>query len=344
VLVGLLALPIGEGWAAAQIVAWGVFAAGFLQLGLVWAGLVRSRIKLTLPRPRLTSGVKRVIALGAPGALAAGVTQINIVISQMIASTVPGAVSWLSYADRLYQLPLGMIGVAMGVALLPTLSRRLRAEDLDGARASLNRAIEIALFFTLPSAVALGVAAPFWIEGVFERGAFDAADTAATWPLLVAFAAGLPAFIAVKVLSPAFFGREDTKTPMRYAMIAVAVNIVAGLALFVPFGVVGLAAGTSIAAWINTALLARTLRRDGLLAPDAALRRSAPRLLAASAVMGVALVLFAPQVAPLLAGGVGSDLLGLGLLAGAGFAVYAAATVGSGAVRPSDLGRALRRA
>jgi len=343
VLVGLLVSPIGQAWEAATWLGAGVAIAGALQLGVVYAGLRRRRVTLRLAAPRLTPGVKRVIALGVPGAIAAGVTQLNIVISQMIASFQVGAVSWLSYADRLYQFPLGMIGIAMGVALLPTLSRRLRASDEPGARESLNRAVEISAFFTLPAAAALGAGAVFWVTALFQHGRFDAAASAVTGQVLTAYAAGLPAFVAVKVLAPGFFAREDTKTPMRYAAVAVAVNIALGAGLFYAFGAVGLAIGTSAAGWVNAGLLARTLARDGLLAPDARLKARLPRILAAAALTGGLVWAGVRYAAPMLGRTVALDL-GLCLaVAGACGAAYLILAFVLGAIRVSDAAMMFRR-
>ncbi len=344
VLVGLLLGPIGTEWIAARWLALGVFVGGVLQCVVVFAGVRRSGIKIRLRRPRLTPGVKRVLTLGLPGAVSAGVTQINIVVSQMIASLQVGAVSWLSYADRLYQLPLGVIGIAMGVALLPTLSRRLQADDLAGARDSLNRAIEISAFFTLPAAVALGAASHFWIQGMFEHGRFTAADTAQTGAVLAAFAVGLPGFIGVKVFAPGYFARENTASPMRFAAVGVGVNVALGVALFSWIGVVGLAIATSVAGYVNSGLLMRGLLKDGLLKPDARLRRRAPRIAFAAALMGVAVWFAAGAVRPQLSGALVPDILSCLGVGAAGLLLYVALCAAVGGVRFGELKTAFRRA
>ena len=162
--------------------------------------------------------------------LAGGVTQINIVVGTIIASLQPGAVSWLYYADRLYQLPLGIVGIAIGVVLLPDLAARAsRRADNDVVDHTQNRSIEFAAALTLPAAVALLVIPAPIIAVLFQRGAFTAADTAATAPALAAYAVGLPAFVAIKVLQPGFFAREDTRTPMWYGVVSMVVNVVARL-------------------------------------------------------------------------------------------------------------------
>ncbi len=321
----------------------GVAVSGALQAGVVYWGCRRAGVRLTLRPPKLTPGVKRLIALGVPGAISASVVQVNLVISQMIASLQEGAMSMLYYADRLYQLPLGLVGIAMGVVLLPELSKRLRAGDEDGAHEAMNRAIEIAALFTLPSAVALGVGAHVWIELLFERGAFTATNTALTSQALVGFAVGLPAFVAVKVFAPGFFARENTKTPMRYAIVSAVANVAIGGGLFWLMGFVGLAWGTAAAAWLNTGLLANALRREGLLKLDARTVSRLPRLALASVVMGVAIGVAGPVVAARLDGGYFEDLLGVAVLAALGAVIYLAACLVLGGARPSDFRTALAR-
>ena len=179
----------------------------------------------------MTPGVKRVIVLSGPGIVSGGIMQVNLLIATMIATTFDRAVPYLYYADRLYQLPLGVIGVAIGVVLLPDLSRKLRAGNIQGALTSQNRAMELSLFLTLPATVALMVIPGPLINALFEHGAFTHSDTLAVAPTVAAFAAGLPAFSMTKVFQPGYFAREDTQTPMRIAMLSVLVNIIGSLVL-----------------------------------------------------------------------------------------------------------------
>ena len=252
--------------------------------------------------PRLTARLKRLAALALPGVLAGGITQINIVIGTMIASLAPGAVSFLYYADRIYQLPLGIVGIAIGIVLLPDLSRHLRAGRHDLVDFTQNRALEFAMALTLPASVALIVMAHPIIALLFQRGSFDAADTAATSGALVAFAAGLPAFVLVKVFSPGFFAREDTRTPMWFAGITVAVNVAVSLALFPWLAHVGIAIATSLSGWVNMVLLAVALHRRGHFRIDALLVRRVPLLALASVLMGVCLYVALGLLAGPLAG------------------------------------------
>ena len=268
------------------IFAWGIFVAGLAQLVLLTIASRRAGIPL-LPRwPRLTPEVKRVISLSVPGIISGGVMQINLVVATMIATTFDGAVAYLYYADRLYQLPLGVIGVAIGVVLLPDLSRKLRAGDEAAALGSQNRALELSMFLTLPSAIALmAIPAPI-IHTVFEHGAFTRTDTFAVAATVLAFASGLPAFSLSKIFQPGFYAREDTATPMRFAIISVVVNVTASLILSRFLGHVGIALATSLAAWVNAGLLAYTLSRRGMFRLDEKSRMRLPRILASALMMG----------------------------------------------------------
>ncbi len=283
-----------------ETLAWAVCAAGFAQLVMLWWAAVRAGMSLQIRAPRLTKSVRKLIRLGIPGVVAGGVTQINLLIGTIIASMQAGAVSYLYYADRIYQLPLGVVGVAIGIVLLPDLSRRLRAGEMGQASYGQNRACEFSLLLTVPAAIAL-VAIPVPIISVlFEHGAFRPQDTMPTVWALIAFATGLPAFVLIKVFSPGFFAREDTKTPMIFATISVAVNIAGSLLLYVPLGHIGIAIATSVAGWVNAVLLMVALIRRGFFAADDGLIRRMPRMIAASLIMGVALWAGAMLLAPWL--------------------------------------------
>ena len=220
---------------AGIIQAWGVFAAGLLQLWLLVDGARRNGLSLRLRWPRMSDDMRRLIRLGIPGVVAGGVTQINIVIGTIIASLQPGAVSHLYYADRVYELPLAIVGIAIGVVLLPDVSRHLRAGNHAAVMDSQNRSLEFAMLLTVPAAVALAVVPVEIVKGLFERGAFTAADTPATAYALAIFALGLPSFVLIKVFSPAYFAREDTATPMRYAALSLTANTLGSIALFFLF-------------------------------------------------------------------------------------------------------------
>ena len=262
---------------AGIIQAWGVFAAGLLQLWLLVDGARRNGLSLRLRWPRMSDDMRRLIRLGIPGVIAGGVTQINIVIGTVIASLQPGAVSHLYYADRVYELPLAIVGIAIGVVLLPDVSRHLRAGNHAAVMDSQNRSLEFAMLLTVPAAVALAVVPVEIVKGLFERGAFTPADTPATAYALAIFALGLPSFVLIKVFSPAYFAREDTATPMRYAVVSLTANTLGSIALFFLFRRLGLmphlgiAVATTLGGWLNAGLLYATLVRRGDFVADARL-------------------------------------------------------------------------
>lgn len=311
VLIAAISLAIWLGYSerfgAGIILSVGVAIAGVAQLAMLWIAVRRAGLNLRLRWPRYTPGVKRLVELGIPGVIAGGITQINIVVGTVIASLQAGAVSYLYYADRLYQLPLGIVGVAIGVVLLPDLSRKLRAGQHEAAMDSQNRSLEFALLLTLPAAVALMVAAEPIVRVLFERGAFSAADTEATSLALAAFALGLPAFVMIKVFQPAFFAREDTKTPMRFAAANMVVNVAGSLGLFYLFQSlgrpphVGIALATSIAGWVNALMLWIALMRSGEFAFDPRLLRNLPLIALSSFAMGAAIWFALPALAPYMA-------------------------------------------
>jgi putative peptidoglycan lipid II flippase len=311
--------------------------AGLAQLALVWWAAARAGFRLTLRRPRMTPELRRLAIIAAPAALAGGVVQINLLIGRQVASFFDGAIAWLNYADRLYQLPLGVVGIAIGVVLLPDLSRRLRAGDESGGRHAFSRASEMALTLTVPAAVAL-VAIPLpLISVLFQRGAFDAGDASATAAALAVYGVGLPGFVLQKVLQPLFYAREDTVRPFRYALVSLVLNAVIAIGLALAIGYLAAAIGTTVAGWAMVWLLWRGSRDMGDAAvPDAQLRRRLPRILAASLVMGVCLVAAAWALADALADP-GWRYAALAALVGAGLAVYAVAGLVLGAFSPRDL-------
>jgi putative peptidoglycan lipid II flippase len=337
VLITVLAVIVLMGFDGSRLagilMAWGVALAGLVQFVMGGLAARRAGFALGFRRPRLTGGVRALVRLGVPGVVAGGITQINIMIGTIIASMQASAVSWLYYADRVYQLPLGVIGIAVGIVLLPDLSRRLRAGDQAGADGSQNRALEFSMLLTMPATAAFMVLPHSIVQTLFERGAFAATDTAAAAIALAAFAAGLPAFVLIKVFSPGFFAREDTRTPMVFAGLAVAVNVAVSLALFFSIGHVGIAIATSLAGWTNALMLAVTLLRRGHFVFDARLKRRLPRIVLSSAIMALVLWLLAGQMDGLFRSGIPLAVRAtlLGGLVVAGMAVFWAAAELTGA-------------
>ncbi|MBP2300488.1 murein biosynthesis integral membrane protein MurJ [Azospirillum picis] len=339
----VLATPLMP--SAGHALSWGVLASGVAQyVYLAWDAR-RAGMALRPVRPRLSADVKRFLAVLGPAALGSGLTQISLFADTLIASALPtGAVSYLYYADRLNQLPLGVIGIAVGTVLLPEMSRRIKGGDEAGAVDSQNRAIELSLVLTLPAAVAFLVAGTPILSVLFQRGAFGPSDAAASALTLQAYALGLPAFVVIRSLVNGFYARHDTATPVRVALAAVGINVALKLALMGPLAQVGLAVATSVGAWVNAGLLAWLLHRRGLFRADARLTRNLPRMALAAAAMAAALWLAGERLSPWLgAAGIVERLGGLVVLAAVGLGVYAAAAALLGLVRRSDLARLRRR-
>jgi len=342
--VGALLLGHRVGWDVGATLAWTVPVAGIAQMALVWVAAHRAGFTLTLRRPRLSPELKRLAIIAAPAALAGGVVQVNLLVGRQVASFFDGAIAWLNYADRLYQLPLGVVGIAVGVVLLPDLSRRLRAGDTDGGRDAFNRAMEFSLALTIPAAVALVVIPGPLIAVLFERGAFDPADTAATALAVAVYGVGLPAFVMQKALQPLFFAREDTRSPFHYALGSLVVNAVIAIGLAPVIGYIAAALGTTLAGWAMVLLLWRGSRGMGDAAHiDARFHDRLWRIVAASLVMGA--VLWAGQwlLQNWLATS-GLKVIALALLVFGGMAVYGFAGHVLRAFRLSDFQRAMRRA
>ena len=286
VIAALLAATVTGGAAVVYLV-WSVPFAGVAQLALVWHAARRAGLCLRIGRPRWTPELRRLVSVAVPAALAGGVMQINLVVGQQVASGFDKAVGWLYGADRLYQLPLGVVGIAIGIVLLPDLSRKLKAKDTTGARAAYSRAAEISLALTLPAAVALCVIPLPLVSVLFERGATTAADTTAMAQAVAIYGLGLPAFILQKLLQPLFFAREDTRTPFRYAVISMVINAALAIGLIPVFGWLAPAVATSVAGWAMVGLLALGARRFGQEARfDARFKTRLWRIVAASAAMG----------------------------------------------------------
>lgn len=336
---------------AGYIQAWGVFIAGILQLVLLMWGLKRAGMTLRLGRPRWSDDMKKLVSLGIPGVIAGGITQVNIAIGTMIASMQDGAVSHLYYADRLYELPLAIVGIAIGVVLLPDVSRHLRAGNHDAVMDSQNRSLEFAMLLTLPAAVALFVIPHEVVRVLFERGAFTAEDTPYTAEALRIFALGLPSFVLIKVFSPAFFARQDTKTPMRYAGWSLTANTIGSVALFFLFRWLGwmphlgIAVATTLGGWMNALLLYRGLQTHGHFAGDERLLRALPRILVSALIMGVVLYATARLLDPWLlhASGLAVRFSALAVLIGAGLLAYFAAAHLTGAATLGQLKSIFRR-
>lgn len=272
-----------------EVLGWSVTLSGILQLGLlVWA-VKREGFTLRFVRPRLTPAVRRLLWLALPAAITGGITQINLLVGQIIASAEAGAIAIINYADRLNQLPLGVIGIAIGVVLLPELSRALQAGDLKDAQHLQNRSLEFGMAITVPAAVGLALLPAPIIALVFERGAFTRETTLVTASVLAAFSIGLPAFVLTKIFTPVFYARQDMRTPLWASAASVVINIVGSLVLFPRLGVMGLAVATSLAGWISALYLGQQLFSRDLFRPAVATLRRIGLIFIGAALMGALL-------------------------------------------------------
>ena len=315
--------------APAYWLACAVSLAGLLQLGLVAWQAWRFGVLPRLVRPRLSPSVRRLLSLMAPGLLGAGIVQINLVVATQIASTLgAGAVAYLYYADRLSQLPLGVVGVGLSMALLPALSRQLQAGDQQGGAKSYQQTLELGLLFSLPSAIGLILLADPIVLTIFQHGAFSLADAAITADCVAMMAIGIPGMILSRVVVQGFFACEDTRTPAMLAGFTVVVNIIAAFALSQTMGVAGVALAPALAAWVNLVVLFVLAKKRLSLMPDPAFWGRSVRILLASMVMGGAIYLCLLTMVPVESWG-GFSLfeksLCLAGLVGMGLLIYAVA-------------------
>ncbi|MEL7097209.1 MAG: murein biosynthesis integral membrane protein MurJ [Pseudomonadota bacterium] len=322
---------------------WSIPVAGVAQLALTSIAAARAGFRLVPKLPRPSPEMGQLLRTAVPAALATGVMQINLVVGQLVASRFDNAVSWLFAADRLYQLPLGVVGIAVGIVLLPDLARRLAADDTEGAQGALSRAAEVSMALTLPSAVAL-VVIPFPIVDVlFGRGETGADDVASIAAAVAIYGLGLPAFVLQKVVQPLYFARGDTRRPFYYAVGAMVVNAAVAIGLAPTIGWLAPAIATTLAGWAMLALLWWGTRGMGQAARfDAQLRRRLPRLVLASALMGG--VLYGGMI--VLGPALGYALVRYGaLVALIAWGVVSFALIGqwTGALSLPELKRAFRR-
>ncbi len=342
-ITALLLVHYGVIEAAGHALAWAVAIAGMAQF--LWLVLACRRMDILprMPWPKLTPGVRRLFVLMLPAVIGASVVHINLLIDVFLATLLPeGSLSFLFLADRINQFPLGVVGVSVGVALLPLMTRQLRADDAAAATHNQNRAIEFALFLTVPAAAAfLALGEPI-IRVVFERGAFLPEHTPQTALALAAFAVGLPAAVLIKAFQPGFYAREDTVTPFKIGVTAVFLNILLAVTLMQFILHVGIALATSIAYWFNAVLLGYVLHRRGQLLLDDRLKKRVPLIVFSAAIMAVAVWWLALILAAPLGGPLWQKVVALAAIVVAGGAVYGGLALITGAMKLSDLS-ALRR-
>ena len=339
-LCGLVCLVQFVEWRGVAL-AWCVAVAGFLQLGVLWWVCLRAGLPVALKKPVFDPGFKRLLVLMGPGVVAAGIQQINLLVGGIVASFQEGAISFIYYADRIYQLPLGMIGIAFGMVLLPEITRLLNSDREGEARATMASGLELAMIVTVPAAIALMVIPQEIISVIFERGTFTASDSLQTGRALGAFAVGLPGYVLIKVLQPGYFARENTKSPMWMAVITVLVNIVFSLLLFPFFGHVGIAIATSISAWVNVVLLWVGLK--GFVTLEKENWRRLVAMVVASLVMALSLLVTKALMACWLDAGPWARAIATGILVGIGATIYGIGVLLLQVTSLSELRAAFRR-
>ncbi len=323
--------------------AYAVPVAGIAQMMLVWIAAKRAGFALMPGWPKVTPELKRLAIIAAPAALAGGVVQINLLVGRQVASFFDGAVAWLNYADRLYQLPLGVVGIAIGVVLLPDLSRRLRSGDETGGKDAFNRACELSLALTIPAAVALMVIPLPLVSVLYERGAFGAGDTVNTALAVAIYGLGLPAFVMQKALQPLFFAREDTKRPFYYALVALVLNAALAIGLSPIIGFIAAAIGTTLTGWATVFLLWNGSRNMGNAAAfDTRFKQRLGRIIIAAIGMGVILWSAGVAMTPFF-GMATIRYAALALLVGIGIGSYFGIGQLIGAFKLREFKQALRR-
>ena len=306
---------------------------GLVQLVWMWFWIRRANVRMRIHRPRLTPEVREFGIIILPAVFGAGVYQINQLVQLFFVTRLEqGALSYLNYADRLNQLPLGIIGVALGTAILPTLSRFIGGDDKEGADRIQSDAIDLSMLLTLPAAAALAVCADAFVRAFFVGGEFDLADAEVTSSVLAALVLGLPAYVLIKVLTPGFFARKDTRTPVWAALAALIMFVVFNLLFVDRFGIVGLAGATAVGAWLNCLVLYVVLVRRGHYRIDPRLGARLLRQLIATGAMVAVLVPLKSALEDSFSAGVFERVAAIGALVLAGAVVYFGLAFAIGAV------------
>ncbi|MDB5490633.1 MAG: putative peptidoglycan lipid flippase MurJ [Micavibrio sp.] len=325
--------------------AWAVTGSGFVQIAWLLWHLKRHKIRLPIVRPSLTPEVRRLFRTMGPGVLAAGIVHVNLFADITIASLFgTGIISGLYYADRLFQLPLGVVGIAVGTALLPMLTKAFTTGKAEEARDLFNRSLEYCLFLTVPAALAMAVLNEELVATLFQHGAFTPEDGRVTVKALACLSMGLPAYVGIKVFLSAYWARHDTVTPAKISAMMALANIAVALGLTFIIGPVGIALATAISGWVQCFILWRGLRDDPAIGFDVRLKYVVPRIFACSAIMSVVLWVMTYFMAGLFDGHAVKQVFALGVLVVAGAAVYFAAAQATGTMRLGDILVYLKRA
>lgn len=336
--------PHGDDRIVAEALAVAVSIAGVAQLGYMWWAVRRAGLKLQLRLPKLTPEVRRLGVLILPATFGAGIYQVSQFVDTFFATSLPqGSLTLLKLADRLNQLPLGIVGIALGTAILPMLSRHIHSGDAAEAQRLQTNAFEIATLLTLPAAAALAICAPAFVTAFFVGGKFTQADGLIMAQIVVALICGLPAYVIVKILNPGFFAREDTKTPVWTALASLTVNIAINLYVVEHYGIVGLAGATAVSASLNCLLLYTVLHRRGWFHFTAKLAGKIARQLVAVAAMAALLLVMMPLLTPYYGGSIFERIGSLAALVLAGGTAFFAVAFLVGALDKDLLAMLTRR-
>ncbi len=337
--------PSGDDTQVVNVLAIAVSISGFVQFVYLWWAVKRAGLKLRFKFPKITPEVKRLGIVILPATFGAGIYQISQFVDTFFATSLPqGSLTLLKMADRLNQMPLGIVGIALGTAILPMLSRFIQSGDQKEAQRLQSNAFEMATLLTLPAAAALAICAPAFTTAFFVAGKFTAADGALMSNIVVALVAGLPAYVVVKILNPGFFARSDTRTPVYCALVSLLFNVALNVyaVMIAGLGIVGLAAATACSATLNCVLLYAILHKRGWFRFTRDLGKRIAKQLLAVGVMSALLYWLMSWLEPYYSGGVIHKIWSLALIVGAGGAVYAIAGWFSGAIDKEQLA-ALKR-
>lgn len=329
---------------AAYFVGSAAATAGLLQMAWLYYWVRKAGFRFALHSPRLTPEVRELGVLILPAIFGAGIYQISRFIDLFFLGRLPeGSFVYLAMADRLNQLPLGIIGIALGTAILPALSRFIARDDQGGAQRVQSNAIEIGMLLTVPAAIGLFFAADPLATAIYLGGKFDADDVAMTATTVAMLVTGLPAYVMVKVLTPGFFARRDTRTPVWTAAASLAINIALNLALIPRMGVAGLALASALSAWSNCVMLYVILHRRGHFHLERDLLWRIARIAISAAAMGAVILALSPMLRSQFGGNIGERVLSVGLLVGAGGFVYFALAWLTGAIDRSKIAMLVRK-
>ena len=350
VLVGLLSFIMMSDIPQFTIGAWlamAVVGAGLLQFAITVVAWLASGRRFTRARVRARDEGGAFFARALPGLIASGVPQLKLIAATALVSASPAAVAWLYYANRLYELPLGVASIAIAAVIVPRIAASVSARDRAAYAGAQSRAYEIALGVALPATTGFALLAPQIAGGLFEHGLFGARDTDAVATLVLAMCSGLPGHVLEKVFGAVSFAHEDTKTPMLAALTGLAVAVAGGVVLYPTFDYVGVAAAIALSGWVGAGLLGAVLYGRGWLQLDEGAARNLPRIAGATVIMGAAVtggLAIVDALLPMLSASAAGRLMVLFVLVAIGVLVYAAALDGLGVIKLADLVRAVRRA